>query len=295
MKIYDGFTFFNELDLLEIRLEELYEHVDKFILVESDHTFTNIPKPYYFEENKERYSKYLDKIIHIKINSSKHENPWDNETVQRDAILQGCIDADSNDLLIMSDVDEIPRNNIIDFTRTSDNDIFSLCIPFFFFKFNFLSTLNECYYPNIIIARMKIAKELGTQTIRNKRLFLADSSNEYYSNYSRQTFNHAGWHFTYLGDTEHLRKKFVSYSHAIDLPQGWAERYQLEDELYDGFGSRYFVKFDDYFPKTVTRNIEKYQQYIVNGDFPRVVECFYEKNKGYGGIEAKYPKMINTQ
>ena len=70
MKIYDGFIFFNELDLLDIRLNTMYDVVDYFILVESSVTHQGTPKPYIFEENKERFSKYLDKIIHIKIDNT---------------------------------------------------------------------------------------------------------------------------------------------------------------------------------------------------------------------------------
>ena len=65
--IYDCFTFFNELDLLEIRLNYLNEIVDKFVLVEMAKTHSNKDKPFYFEENKKRYEKFLDKIIHIKV------------------------------------------------------------------------------------------------------------------------------------------------------------------------------------------------------------------------------------
>ena len=63
--IYDCFTFFNELDILEIRLNELNQVVDKFVLVEANRTFTNQKKPLYFQENKTRYQQFLPKIINI--------------------------------------------------------------------------------------------------------------------------------------------------------------------------------------------------------------------------------------
>ena len=67
MKIYDSFLFFNELDILEIRLNTLYDVVDHFILVESSVTHQGVSKPFIFDENKERFAKFLDKIIHIKV------------------------------------------------------------------------------------------------------------------------------------------------------------------------------------------------------------------------------------
>ena len=65
--VYDCFIFFNEIDLLEIRLNELNNVVDKFVIIEANKTFQNHHKPYYFEENKERFSQFSSKIIHIKL------------------------------------------------------------------------------------------------------------------------------------------------------------------------------------------------------------------------------------
>ena len=110
MKLYDCFTFYNELDLLELRLAELYDTVDHFVIVESNQTFTNRPKPFLFEENRERYARWLDKIIHIKVEDMPgSDNPWDNETHQRNSIMRGLADADANDIVFISDVDEVLR------------------------------------------------------------------------------------------------------------------------------------------------------------------------------------------
>ena len=65
--ILDCFTFYNELDLLDIRFNELYESIDYFVLVEASKTQSFLDKPFYFEENKNRFDTFLDKIIHIKI------------------------------------------------------------------------------------------------------------------------------------------------------------------------------------------------------------------------------------
>ena len=63
--IYDCFTFFNELDLLEIRLNVLKDVVDKFVLVESVKTFTGRDKELFFEKNKDRFAAFADRIIHL--------------------------------------------------------------------------------------------------------------------------------------------------------------------------------------------------------------------------------------
>ena len=118
--IYDCFSFFNELDILEIRLNTLNEVVDKFVLVEAPWTFTGNPKPLYFEENKERFKLFLDKIIHIVADQppvsptvTERENAWIRESHQRNSINAGLNNAKNNDLIIISDLDEIPNPQII--------------------------------------------------------------------------------------------------------------------------------------------------------------------------------------
>lgn len=64
--VYDCFTFFNEYELLELRLKTLYNVVDYFVIVESNKTHHNVPKPYNFAENITRYEDYWEKIIYVK-------------------------------------------------------------------------------------------------------------------------------------------------------------------------------------------------------------------------------------
>ena len=90
MKIYDCFPFYNELDLLDLRLAEHYDHVDYFVLVEANKTFQNNDKPFYYHDNKNRFSKWRDKIIHVRVmDMPDGDNPWERETHQRNKILRG--------------------------------------------------------------------------------------------------------------------------------------------------------------------------------------------------------------
>ena len=116
--------FLNELDLLEIRLGELYDFVDKFVLVETNYTHQGNKKPYYYDENKSRFSDFNDKIIHLKIDYKSHlyksddtQNhylpPWVNDHNQRNMIMRGLEECNYSDWILMSDVDEIPHRHII--------------------------------------------------------------------------------------------------------------------------------------------------------------------------------------
>ena len=124
-RIVDGIQFYNELDMLEYRLSILYPHVDAFVLVESTRTFIGTLKPLFYHENRERYAKYADKIVHVVLDDfwekptigfefNSRQNQWANENYQRDAISIGVerlvkngVIGDTRDIIMMSDLDEI--------------------------------------------------------------------------------------------------------------------------------------------------------------------------------------------
>lgn len=115
MKIYDCFTFYNELDLLEIRLDELSNSVDIFVIVEANVTFQGKDKPLYFYDNRRRFAKYADKIRHVVVEDvAAIDDPWQREWAQRNAIKRGLGDAEDGDSVIVSDVDEIVRASTIE-------------------------------------------------------------------------------------------------------------------------------------------------------------------------------------
>jgi beta-1,4-mannosyl-glycoprotein beta-1,4-N-acetylglucosaminyltransferase len=113
-KVYDCFPFFNELELLKMRLYELNDVVDHFVLVEWVETHRGAPKPLYFMEHKDEFKPYLDKIIHIVIEERHPEmGVWERENFQRNCIARGLQNCSPSDIIIISDLDEIPRPDII--------------------------------------------------------------------------------------------------------------------------------------------------------------------------------------
>ena len=114
MKLADCFTFYNELDMLDLRLAEMNDVATYFVLVEATKTYAGNDKPLYFAENKVRYSKYLDKIVHIVVDDfPETNNPWVRENFQRNAIDRGIARIKNEiDTLTICDLDEIPDAEI---------------------------------------------------------------------------------------------------------------------------------------------------------------------------------------
>jgi hypothetical protein len=270
MKIYDCFTFYNELDLLELRLAELYDKVDHFVIVESSQTFTNRAKPFNLYDHTDRFKPYLDKVIYVQVTDMPGDlNPWVNERFQRDAIVRGLTDADAEDIVIISDVDEIPRREAIDYIRASEQVIFALRMPIYNFKFNYMKLNPDLYNIWAMACRTKVLYEITANTLRDMRFSFFN--NEYqYSNNGCEVVEHAGWHFGYMGDREYLIDKAKSFSHQevntpefiaqIDPDASIAKKTSWKQDSDDQYE---IVDLDNYFPKYLLHNQDKYQQYIL--------------------------------
>src|SRR5687767_9061046 len=111
--LFDCFTFFNELELLEIRLHELSDVVDFFVLAESHTTFSGRPKSLYYEESKRRFSDYQDRIIHVVSSDLETDDAWAREEHQRNSLLHGLRNCLPDDIVMVSDVDEIPKREAV--------------------------------------------------------------------------------------------------------------------------------------------------------------------------------------
>jgi beta-1,4-mannosyl-glycoprotein beta-1,4-N-acetylglucosaminyltransferase len=269
-KIYDCFTFYNELDLLEFRLEELYDHVDHFVIVEANRTFQNNIKPMYFEANRSRFAKYLDKIVHVTVTDMPEDTDvWGRERHQRDAIVAAVSNADSDDIIIVSDLDEIIRpDTITKIKNDDDNSIWGLRMPIFYFKFNYMLTTTDSTYTTWAMACRK-GLLTSAEELRRNRFALNGFSLDYNHN-GVHMMEHAGWQFSYLGDTEFAKAKIQSFSHVetnnpsilnnLDVERSIAHGNGLVADVNEKFVA---VQVDNYMPLTLQKNLEKYNKYVV--------------------------------
>lgn len=193
-----------------MRLHELDPVVDKFVLVESSRTQTGTPKPFYFDIAQTRFSKFRDKIIHIKLDedSSKLSN-WEREHWQRNQILRGLSSCTDDDIIIISDLDEIPKRNVLNKTiQSCDIDQpHVLMLKMHFFHLN-RSKENECDWENkpwygSSIVKFSLLKKKTPQYIRDER------KNSFIK------ISNAGWHFSWMGGINKMREKAASVVEGI--------------------------------------------------------------------------------
>ena len=271
MKIYDCFPFYNELDLLDLRLAELYDHVDHFVIVEATTTFQSNPKELYLKDNWDRYAQYHDKMIHVIVDDAPGDpDAWVNDIFQRNAIMRGIVNADDEDIIIVGDADEILRPETIDHMRANPKDIMGFRTPYFNFKLNYLLVNNvESYHVWSVACKRKYLE--APDAFRGTRFNLTQLPLDYEDETIRM-YEHAGWHFTYLGDDEFIRNKIKSFAHTELNNDDVLSKINVEDMIKRGVGFnpldlRPFIQVavDDYFPKTVVDNIEKYQDRILSG------------------------------
>ena len=203
--IYDTFIFFNELDLLTIRLNILDDVVDKFVLVESTKTFQGKNKPLFFKENKKKYSKFLKKIIHIIVDDMPASaTAWEREYFQRDAIIRGLSQCSNSDLIIISDLDEIPDPKKIPKKILSNEKVLFDQKQYYYFLNNICNEIpnlpcsliirfSDSIYPSQI---RKVICENHSRILSNLPV-----SSEF------KILKNSGWHFSYLGGVERIINK----------------------------------------------------------------------------------------
>ncbi len=278
-RIFDCFTFFNELDLLELRLNELAGVVDFFVLSEATQTFTGKPKALVFAENKARFARFLPQIIHVVVDDFPQTDiSWTREIWQRDRVTKGLQDADPRDILLLSDVDEVPRATALATLRTNPparGEVVCFGLDWF------------AYFLNVRLKEKWI--RLGPRAIRVGSLATIDGLRGVYAPADsflrdavrwlkacrrmrwpvrRRVVRDAGWHFSWLGGAEAVAAKGSSISEHSHVPSGdktidWAAE-RIRGQL-GAVGSYDLVPLDDSFPQFVRDNPGMFARYFYAG------------------------------
>jgi len=201
--LVDGFMFYNEFDILELRLELLDRYVDKFILVEAEVNHRGEPKELFFQNNKERYAKWLHKIAHVVITaeeSPKDRSCWSREKYQRDGVLRGMTDVPDSAIIMVSDVDEIPDMTKIPFEKLPH---LTCSVHMFMFEYSLDYMFTGEPWFGTVITTVDNFKKFGPNYFRDNR-------------WKFPAFQHCGWHLSSFGDGKHVWNKLTTYAHSLD-------------------------------------------------------------------------------
>jgi beta-1,4-mannosyl-glycoprotein beta-1,4-N-acetylglucosaminyltransferase len=287
--------FFDEELLLSLRLKTLNKYIDKFIIVESKYTHSGDKKKLIFDINK--YSEFKNKINYIvtedapngieNINSDDDENQKNikhimnalrRENYQRNKIKDGLNEAGPDDWIIISDLDEIPNLDIIDFNKINKKIIF--------FK-------QRVFYYKLNLELKKI-HWIGSRAVQKKNLispqWLRNIKDRIYSKWrldiilSKKKYNNifyinnGGWHFSYIKKPEDIEKKLKSYLHhrEYDLEPLGIEKiknfvnnksviydHRVDQTQYKFSGSQKLEKIElDNLPPDVKNNINFYNEWL---------------------------------
>ena len=295
MKIYDCCMFFDEEMLLGLRLKTLNKYIDKFIIVESKYTHSGDKKKLIFNINK--YSEFKNKINYIvtedyaegieNVNNDDNENQKNikhimnalrRENYQRNKIKDGLDEAVPEDWIIISDLDEIPNLNKINFNKINKKIIF-FKQRVFYYKLNL---------------ELKNLHWIGSKAVQKKNLispqWLRNIKDRIYSKwrldiiFSEKKYNNifyvydGGWHFSYIKKPEDIEKKLKSYLHhrEYDLEPLGIEKiknfvnnksviydHRVDQTQYKFSGSQKLEKIAlDNLPPDVENNVNFYKEWL---------------------------------
>ncbi len=295
MKIFDCFMYFDEEIVLDLRLNTLNNYVDYFVIVESIFTHKGDKRELKF--NREKFEKFKDKIIYLvfdqepkkikKINEGDNEetksikyilNAAYRENGQRDFIAEGLKNADNNDMILISDVDEIPNLELINLRKIKEKLIL-FRQDMFYYKFNLK-------LPNLEWTGTKACRKkhlINPQWLRNIKdrkypFFRIDTlfSNKKYINI--KIIKNGGWHFSNIKNAKEIEHKLKSYLHHREFDENPMTENEINNiiknkqAIYDlkvdkrvnkiGDGSKLQEYPLDKLPKFLQDNLKDYQEWI---------------------------------
>ncbi len=262
--------YFDEDLVLDIRLNTLNEKVDKFVIVEATKNHAGENKKLNFKI--ENFSKFKDKInyvivddIPIKVKSLKkgwHENHT-RDQFQRNAIQRGYQEFNDEDLIMISDIDEIPDPNKLEEFNIK-NKVGCFLQKNFQSKINLLN-VSDGYWAGTKICQKKNLK--SPQWLRNLKTKKKSFWNIFRDNI--QIINDGGWHFSFLKNPESIKKKIISYSHQEYNTKKFTNIELIKNKISSGkdlFDRKINYKkidIDNTFPDYIVKNREMFKNWIL--------------------------------
>jgi len=271
-KIYDCFLFSNEIELLHLRLKLLSQYVDQFVLLESPWSFHGKPKEMLFDKYKNefdtskiRHIVYED-LPHIGDVNGKRSRGKRNERFARDCSLRGLTDAEPNDIIMLSDVDELPNMKVVldnlylledensHLLRNKNYPYLGLHMPMFYYYVDCLAITRKPCVTTLVSKFKNFKKPSKMRKIRGEN-YISDS----------------GWHYSYLGGIRRIQEKLNIIGSVEKCIDKWRSEEHLAKCLAEGkdLFNRSNIKFKmvnpiEYGPKELSDFLERYS-YLQKG------------------------------
>ena len=295
VRVYDCFTFFNEWEALEIRVNELVDVVDRFVLVEATRTYQGNPKPLYYADARGRLKPFGDKIVHIVVEFPEEEVlrvmyprvgvAWAREFFQRDMIKAGLKDCDPGDVVLISDVDEIPsKEKVVKYLAAPGIKIFEQRLFYYWLNCECVAGFGRRPYRWLGSAMLERRHLSTPQAVRN---VVIRTSREFVSSRHwvraglaiyRKVRNllgvrvdivrDGGWHFSYLGGASRVAEKLGAFAHT-ELASGRVRDLKWISECISEGKDLYgrdlvfdWVALDESLPRYVVENTERFKDLI---------------------------------
>lgn len=254
-KVIDCFTFYNELEILELRLTELYDVVDYFVLAEADKTHKGEYKSLIYEENKERFSKWSDKIINIKVSFPGNLDTWGREKYQRNSFMPVLYSMGLNDddIVLVTDADEIPNPERINYIKDeyNVNTVYKLEMDMYFGCLENKQTNTKWYHPKLV----------------NWGTLKKSTPDECRLNFDCLWWENGGWHFTYFGDPSKIANKINNFAHQEYNNEIYKDQNHISDSIKKGKDlfneSRSYIKINPKDNSNLPKNwkiLEQFQE-----------------------------------
>ncbi len=210
-RIIEAVLFNDELELLEARFQEGDGIVDEWVIIEANETFTGEPKPYHFAENWERFGPWAGRISVLYVELPPG-TAWEREAAQRDALWTYLVDLNADDVIVLSDGDELTRASCWDeIVHKTKRGSINLHKPTWYYTLTWALPVGG---PDITSFRSKAA--------RVEYVFARESVSNWADDISFPTVGESGWHLSALGGPSRLLSKIRASSHQEINTEDWA-------------------------------------------------------------------------
>ena len=267
MAIFDCFQYFNEEHIADLRFNILNEDVDFFVIVESTVNHQGQSRKLHFDKNK--YKKFQKKIIYIEVDDTPEsiKKPHTGgeslvEQHQRNSIMKGLKRSQDNDLIILSDVDEIPNLKKLNIFDKNKYAVFSQ--KMFMYKLNLLNLNENNWHGSKICLRKNFKSPQWLRNLKFKKypFWRIDKRK------NLQIIDGGGWHFAYLQDVKNISQKIKSFAHGEFNKEEIVNEKNIELRINRGedvLGRGYKIKkieIDSSYPGYIVKNKDKLKNWI---------------------------------